>query len=199
MTTLQNLIDEKFVCFTFSGISTRANAQGIEKKTPMGLPKHAEINKDNFKNYCNPSHKAAAIITGKMSNITVIDFDDKDCYESMVTKFPDLKKYRTIKTNKGYHIYCQYDPNIISTTVLLVTTNWSLTAFPILNVEPLALIVPFKFIVLLKLATPLKDEIAFTVIVSTKLSSPNVLLFLISKSLKEAFPLIFIDQIVPPL
>tara|TARA_R110000868_G_scaffold77408_1_gene221651 strand:+ start:691 stop:3027 length:2337 start_codon:yes stop_codon:yes gene_type:complete len=121
MTTLQNLIDEKFVCFTFSGISTRANAQGIEKKTPMGLPKHAEINKDNFKNYCNPSHKAAAIITGKMSNITVIDFDDKDCYESMVTKFPDLKKYRTIKTNKGYHIYCQYDPNIISTTDALAT------------------------------------------------------------------------------
>jgi hypothetical protein len=97
------------------------NSKGEEKKKPMGMPKHAEINKDNFLEYCNSSHKAAAIITGKMSNITVIDFDDKDCYETMANKYPDLKKYRTIKTNKGYHIYCKYDPNIISTTDALST------------------------------------------------------------------------------
>lgn len=121
MNKLQNLIDNDFVCFTFSGISTFTNSKGEEKKKPMGMPKHAEINKDNFLEYCNSSHKAAAIITGKMSNITVIDFDDKDCYENMATKYPDLKKYRTIKTNKGYHIYCQYDPNIISTTDALTT------------------------------------------------------------------------------
>ena len=121
MNKLQDLINDNFVCFTFSGISTFLNSKGEEKKKPMGMPKHAEINKDNFLQYCNNSHKAAAIITGKMSNITVIDFDDKDCYENMATKYPDLKKYRTIKTNKGYHIYCKYDPNIISTTDALTT------------------------------------------------------------------------------
>lgn len=121
MSKLQDLINDGFVCFTFSGISTFTNSKGEEKKKPMGLPKHADINADNFKDYCNDSHKAAAIITGKMSNITVIDFDDKECYETMATKYPDLKKYRTIKTNKGYHIYCQYDPNIISTTDALAT------------------------------------------------------------------------------
>jgi len=121
MNKLQNLINDNFVCFTFSGISTFVNSKGEEKKKPMGMPKHAEINKDNFLEYCNNSHKAAAIITGKMSNITVIDFDDKDCYKTMTAKYPDLKKYRTIKTNKGYHIYCKYDPNIISTTDALST------------------------------------------------------------------------------
>ena len=121
MNKLQDLINDNFVCFTFSGISTFVNSKGEEKKKPMGMPKHAEINKENFLEYCNASHKAAAIITGKMSNITVIDFDDKDCYENMATKYPDLKKYRTIKTNKGYHIYCKYDPNIISTTDALTT------------------------------------------------------------------------------
>ena len=121
MNKLQNLINDNFVCFTFSGISTFMNSKGEEKKKPMGMPKHAEINKDNFLEYCNSNHKAAAIITGKMSNITVIDFDDKECYETMATKYPDLKKYRTIKTNKGYHIYCKYDPNIISTTDALST------------------------------------------------------------------------------
>jgi hypothetical protein len=39
----------------------------------------------------------------------------------MATKYPDLKKHRTIKTNKGYHIYCKYDDNIISTTDALST------------------------------------------------------------------------------
>lgn len=121
MDKLQKLIDEGFICFTFSGISTRANSKGEEKKSPMGLPKHAEINATNFKDYCHSSHKGAAIITGKMSNLTVIDFDDKNCYDKMVSKFPDLKKYRTIKTNKGYHIYCKYDPNIISTTDALAS------------------------------------------------------------------------------
>ena len=121
MNKLQDLINDNFVCFTFSGISTFVNGKGEEKKKPMGMPKHAEINKDNFLDYCNPSHKAAAIITGQMSNITVIDFDDKECYETMATKYPDLKKYRTIKTNKGYHIYCKYEPNIISTTDALTT------------------------------------------------------------------------------
>jgi hypothetical protein len=121
MNKLQDLIDEDFVCFTFSGIQTFINSKGEEKKKPMGMPKHAEINKDNFLEYCNFNHKAAAIITGKMSNITVIDFDDKDCYETMAAKYPDLKKYRTIKTNKGYHIYCKYNPDIISTTDALST------------------------------------------------------------------------------
>jgi len=121
MDKLQNLINEGFIVFTFSGISTFINSNGQEKKKPMNLPKHGDITKENFTKYCKSGDKGAAIITGEMSNITVIDFDDKSAYDSLVNTYPDLKKLRTIKTNKGYHIYCQYEPNLISTTNVLTS------------------------------------------------------------------------------
>ena len=119
MDKLQKFIDEGFICFTFSGISIKINTKGEEKKYPMGMPKHSDINKNNFKDYCNTDHKGSAIITGKMSNITVIDFDDKTTYNAIVNKYPDFKNFRTIKTNKGYHIYCKYDSNLTSNTNVL--------------------------------------------------------------------------------
>jgi hypothetical protein len=119
MDKLQKLVDEGFICFTFSGISIKTNAKGEEKKFPMGMPKHGDINADNFTDYCNASHKGAAIITGKMSNITVIDFDDKTAYDDIVNKYPDFKNFRTIKTNKGYHVYCKYNSNLTSNTNVL--------------------------------------------------------------------------------
>ena len=121
MDQIQKLSDDGFVCFTFSSISMEVKENGEAKKTPHNMPKHSDINSSNFKNYCKASDKACAILTGKKSNITVIDFDDKACYESMVSKFPDLLKYRTVKTNKGYHIYCQYDPNIKTTVNALMS------------------------------------------------------------------------------
>ena len=57
-----------------------------------------------------------AIITGKMSNLTVIDFDDPTSYDKMVLDYPELKNHKTIKTNKGYHVYCLYDEAINTTT-----------------------------------------------------------------------------------
>lgn len=119
MDKLQDLVNEGFICFTFSGISIKTNSKGEEKKFPMGMPKHGDINADNFTEYCNPSHKGAAIITGKMSNITVIDFDDKTAYDDIVNKYPDFKNFRTIKTNKGYHVYCKYNSNLTSNTNVL--------------------------------------------------------------------------------
>ena len=121
MDKLQNFINEGFIVFTFSGISTFINSNGLEKKKPMNMPKHGDITKENFTNYCKSGDKGAAIITGKMSNITVIDFDDKSAYDSLLNSYPELKNYRTIKTNKGYHIYCQYEANLTSNTNVLTS------------------------------------------------------------------------------
>jgi hypothetical protein len=67
-------------------------------------------------------HKCLVVLTGKISNITVLDFDNDpitgtNCYEELVTAFPELRGCKTIKTwSGGYHIYCQYDPEIATGT-----------------------------------------------------------------------------------
>jgi hypothetical protein len=107
--------------FTFKGIKTKLNDYGIEKKIPIGLPKHGQINKNNYKQYCNSEHKGHGIITGIVSGITVIDFDNVDSYNQMIVTYPELKAFKTIKTNKGFHIYCNYIENLISTTQAFIS------------------------------------------------------------------------------
>lgn len=112
---IQSLIDENFVIFSLLNITTKLNANGEEKKTPNGMPNWRSITKDNFRDFIKPTHSAMAIITGKMSGITVIDFDDYSEYEKMLEKYPDLKNHRTIRTKKGVHLYCKYDESIKDT------------------------------------------------------------------------------------
>ena len=57
-----------------------------------------------------------AVLTGKFSNITGIDFDIKEEYEKIVAEYPILKNYYTVETNKGYHIYSKYNPKVKTTT-----------------------------------------------------------------------------------
>jgi hypothetical protein len=109
------------VQFTFKGIKTKKNDYGVEKKIPIGLPKHSQITATNFKNYCNPEHTGHAIITGLISGITVLDFDDVKSYEDITAKYPELKKFKTVKTNNGFHIYCKYNENLISTTQAFIS------------------------------------------------------------------------------
>jgi hypothetical protein len=66
--------------------------------------------------YNKNNHNGYAIITGKMSNITVFDFDVPDVYYKFLELCPKLKDYRTIKTKNGFHIYCNYDEDIKTTT-----------------------------------------------------------------------------------
>ena len=109
MSDLQIETEKNFIRFTFSKITTEMNKDNIEKKKPIGLPKWRDINKDNYKSYINNEHKGHAIITGKESNLSVIDFDDSLVYDLLMREHPELTTYKTIKTNKGYHIYFLYD------------------------------------------------------------------------------------------
>ena len=112
---IKELIKEGFIVFTFSNIKTELNKQGEEKKKPLGMPAWKNINKENFKEFINLNDKAAGLITGAISNITVLDFDIREEYDNLLLSHPDLKNYRTIKTNKGVHIYFAYDANIKDT------------------------------------------------------------------------------------
>lgn len=105
--------------FTFTGITTFLNDKGEEKKKPIGMPNWRDIDKDNFKDFCTPNKFGLAILTGELSNITVIDFDNIESYNQMVLDYPELQNYKTIRTKKGVHIYCKYNKSINTTTQAL--------------------------------------------------------------------------------
>ena len=84
-------MDQQFVKFTFSKITTELNAKGIEKKNCNNMPKWKEITRDNYTKYIKPQHTAHAIITGEISNISGFDFDNKNSYNSFLQKYPYLK------------------------------------------------------------------------------------------------------------
>lgn len=105
-----------FCFFTLEGITLNDN----NKKTFHGMPTWKNIDNNNYLDYCSEYHRALAIRTGKLSNITCIDFDVKDgkcSYDKIIKEYPELKKCKTIKTQSGgYHIYFNYDVNIKTTT-----------------------------------------------------------------------------------
>jgi len=109
-------MDQQFVKFTFSKITTELNAKGIEKKNCNNMPKWKEITRDNYTKYIKPQHTAHAIITGEISNISGFDFDNKNSYNSFLQKYPYLKNHYTVETRNGYHIYFLYNSSIPTTS-----------------------------------------------------------------------------------
>ena len=95
------------VSFTFNDIKTDLNDKNEEKKSLIGLPKWSKITLDNCD--CFDEGSCIAVITGEKSDLTIIDFDDSDTYETLVREYPELKNYKTIKTNQGYHVWCKYN------------------------------------------------------------------------------------------
>jgi hypothetical protein len=88
-------------------------SESKDRKIPYGLPTTEQRqaftpNKPLF----NEEHKAVGIITGKQSDITVIDCDDEMSYEILTSIYSEFKKYYTVKTKKGYHIYCKYTDQV---------------------------------------------------------------------------------------
>jgi len=104
---LQNYLESGIVSFSFGKIDTYTNERGEVKKKPIDMPAWRTIDKSNC--LCFNNGSAYAVVTGAISNLTVFDFDSKEDYERLVTKHPELKKLKTIQTNKGYHIWCTYD------------------------------------------------------------------------------------------
>ncbi len=112
---IANYIQQGFCVFTFEGIVLNDK----NKKQLLGMPNWKNINASNFQEYCFKHHRALAVITGKFSNVTCIDFDVKDgkcSYQATIDAFPELAKCKTIKTQSGgFHIYFKYDETIKTT------------------------------------------------------------------------------------
>ena len=104
-----------YVNFTFQSLKEEVGKNKTIKKI-LGMPAWKDITRENHKNYIKKEHKGHAILTGKMSGITVFDFDIPEVYYKFVELYPKLKTYRTIKTKNGFHVYCDYDEDIKTTT-----------------------------------------------------------------------------------
>ena len=92
-----------FIIFSFGKIKTEL-INGVEKKCLPDLPYWNKITKTQIQ----PAHKSRAIRTGKISGITVIDFDDKNVYDQLITEHPELIDCYTVSSPNGYHIYFKY-------------------------------------------------------------------------------------------
>lgn len=55
---------------------------------------------------------ALGIVTGRISNLVVLDFDDPDLFQTFSHQHPDLAEWHVIQTRRGYHIYYQLPPHL---------------------------------------------------------------------------------------
>jgi hypothetical protein len=60
------------------------------------------------------SHEFIAIVTGKISNIMVVDIDSEEAYQNFQEFLPENLVTPIVKTKRGYHIYFEYKPGLVS-------------------------------------------------------------------------------------
>ena len=113
-TTIENYLQDGIVSFAFPKIDTYTNDRGEIKMKPIGMLNWRTINKENCLKY--KIGGAYAVVTGEQSNLTIVDFDVKSEYYRLIEKHPELQKFKTIQTNKGFHIWFKYDPAFKTTT-----------------------------------------------------------------------------------
>jgi hypothetical protein len=97
--------NNNFIEFSFPKITTSI-INGVEKKELNKMPpKWTSFTKS----YITAKDKCRAVLTGKKSNITVLDFDDVEEYNNIIVQHSELKNNYTVKSPNGYHIYFLYN------------------------------------------------------------------------------------------
>ena len=56
--------------------------------------------------------QAIGLVTGRISNLMVLDFDDPALYHAFCAQHPDLAELQVIQTRRGYHIYYHLPPHL---------------------------------------------------------------------------------------
>ena len=116
---LNFLKNNNFVYFSRPNqIKTYLTKEGKEtKKLPFDKDFSWKIiDEDNYDDFFDGSHNTFFIITGELSNITVVDIDKEDLYDELLNQYEELENCMTVKTNKGYHIYFKYNDLLPNTS-----------------------------------------------------------------------------------
>jgi hypothetical protein len=82
---------------------------GKEKKVPHFRTDWSNITFDNCLENVNQN---VAVITGKISGVTVIDFDCEESYDQIRKDYGFLDEFKLVKTNNGFHLYGKYNPDL---------------------------------------------------------------------------------------
>jgi hypothetical protein len=98
----------------FSAPRLERNAKGKKEVKPF-FPLWKNKTVEEYAKMFKPSDKVVCVLTGKINNITVFDFDKEGTYEECIEKHPELKEAYTVKTPKGFHVYCKYNPDYKTT------------------------------------------------------------------------------------
>lgn len=108
-----------FVYFRFP-LLTELKADGTVKKVPLNPWKWTELTHDTMKKHHKDTtyrngklydNNAVAVLTGKINNITVFDFDDIKKWEQIYETHKDeIDTFYKVKTRKGFHLYFNYNP-----------------------------------------------------------------------------------------
>lgn len=98
----------------FSAPRLERNAKGKKEVKPF-FPLWKEKTVEEYAKMFKPNDKVICVLTGKINNITVFDFDKEGTYEECIEKHPELKQAYTVKTPKGFHVYCKYNPDYKTT------------------------------------------------------------------------------------
>ena len=89
---------DKFVWFKLN-LTTFISTNGDIKKKLKFTSSWKDITFENMKNH-QIERDATAIVCGEVSNISVIDFDTIEVYNSFIELHPHLKECKTTKTRK---------------------------------------------------------------------------------------------------
>eukprot|EP01040_Poterioochromonas_malhamensis_P011619 gene11619-12677_t len=104
-----------------SALITYINDKGEEKKklAEGQLPKGwTDENFDYVTHNKNNKRGNNHIVpTGKVNNITVLDFDTMELYNEACRMVPDLHTYYSVATRRGRHVYFEYDETITNSKV----------------------------------------------------------------------------------
>jgi len=97
-----------WIIFSFGEIESYYDNNGIIKKKLTNLPPQWQKFKESKINY-DKKNNSLGVLTGKINNIIILDFDKGDeVIEKYEYMFPELKDCPRVKTRKGCHFYFQW-------------------------------------------------------------------------------------------